>query len=458
VPALDFSNPQSLAAALNKRVTEQEWVKQQEGTGPFSLLRPAEAETLRARLTHGDVGEAEIALNTVAQAGNPDAITATLASEPMKAALNGMILTGDARRMQAAFVTLDRLWRTNPQQFEASFGEDIFNKLTVWQFNLAYRKPEEIADLLRKSQDPQFRTVREKLLKDFKEEAVKVSDRDILGHFSRSFLGFTYSAAQPPATPVQMQVFRGEFANIYASLRADGVDQTTATERAVKWVSQGWGVSSSNGNRLMRRPPEHYLPQVNGSHDWAHQEVRTELERVLGPQFSNVAGGLRRTNGTTYVDRVSDLPTLLNVPRVGLRQNWDYALVADPQTEGEIARMNRWKAENPGKAPPLGLTPSYQLFVFDKDKREINLWERGAENFAEQGPFNIGSAAALQRQTVRVPRFRWSEAAMRSAEIAWGSDRQEALSRSARADTAYSLFPTALTAGAVPFRPTNAPR
>ncbi|MBK8009608.1 MAG: hypothetical protein IPK23_15160 [Rhizobiales bacterium] len=50
----------------------------------------------------------------------------------------------------------------------------------------------------------------------------------------------------------------------------------------------------------------------------------------------------------------------------------------------------------------------------DKDKREINLWDRGAENLAEQGPFNIGSAAALQRQTVRVPRFRFSDSAIQS--------------------------------------------
>ena len=453
VPALDFENPQAVAAALQARVKEQEWVKLQQGTGPFSLLRPAEAETLRARLTHGDAAAAAATLTAITAAGNEEAVIATLASAPMKAALSGMILTGDSGRMQAAFSTLDRLWRTNPQQFEATFGEDIYKKLTVWQANLSYRKPEEIADLLRKAEDPQFKTVREKLLKDYTEEANKISDRDLLGNFSQKILGVTISAAQPATTPIQMGVFRKEFAGIYASLRADGVDQTTATDRAVKWASQAWGVSAANGNRLMRRPPEHYLPTIDGSHDWVHQEVRSEIERVLGPQFSGVAGGLRRTNGTTYVDRIADLPTLLNVPRVGVTQNWDYALVADPQTEGEIARFNQWKAANPGKTPPLALSPSYILMVFDKDKREINLWDRGAENLAEQGPFNIGSAAALQRQTVRVPRFRWSDTAMSRAEAQFGPDRQEAFDRQQRADAAYSLFPTVLTAGAVPIRP-----
>lgn len=448
VPVLDFSNPQALSAALRVRVNEQDWIKQQEGVGPFSLLRPAEAEALRAQLTHGDTAQAEAVLSVINQVANPEAVTATLASEPIKAALNGMILTGDTRRMTAAFTTLDRLWQSNPQQFEASFGKDTFNKLAIWQSNLSYRKPEEIAELLRRAEDPQYRTVREKLLTTYTEEANKLSESELLGHFSRRFLGITLSAAQPAASPVQMQVFRQEFAGIYATLRADGVDQTNATERAIKWVSQAWGVSPSNGNRLMRRPPENYLPQVNGSHGWAADEVRREIEAVLGPQFSPVVGGLKRQGGKTYLERPSELPGPSSMPSASLSQNWDYALVPDATTEGEIARLNRWKAANPGKTPPADLWPSYSLVVFDKEKREINLWDRGPNMATEAMPLS----APVQPRPTATPRFKWSDTALRAAETSWPEQRQQSLEKDRRKSIAREIFPAVLTAGAVPIR------
>lgn len=455
VAPLDFSNPDALSAGLRARVREQEWIKQQEGTGPFSLLRPAEAETLRGMLLQADGSQALNILSQVLKAGNEDAVTATLGSEPLKVALNGMIRSGETQRMSAAFSTLDQLWQRNPQQFEASFGKDTYNKLAVWQANLSYRKPDEIADMLRRAEDPQNKTAREKLLVTYAEEANKLSDTDLLSHFSKRLLGVTISAALPASTPMQMQVFRQEFAGIYATLRADGVDQTNATERAIKWVSRAWGVSAANENRLMRRPPENYLPQVNGTHAWVEREVRDEVQRVLGPQYSPVVGGLKRDKGQSFIERSSDLATLLTVPTVNAVRNWQYALVADPQTEGELSRFNQWKAQNPGKTPPADLWPSYSLVVFDNDKREINLLDRNAAALADNGPFNIGSSAALSKRPSGNPRFKWSDTAMRASERAWPEKRELALEKQTRRDSYLQLFPSVLSAGSVPIRPVS---
>jgi len=407
---LNVEDPAAIEKVLPQRVATARAIQSHNPTnGPVAALDTTEIERLGPVLTQGDPARAASLLGKLHQGTSPEMFAHTIAQPAFKSALEGMVRSGDTTRMGAAFSALDVAYRTNPQQFEATFGKALYTKMSVWQANLSYLPPDRIADLLRKADDPGTSKIRNDLVAGFRAEAMKLADSEVLDAFGTRFLGVTFRAAQPNAQPLQAGIFKAEFADLYSQLRADGVDHENALKRSVEWQGRVWGTSVTNDNRLMRRPPESWAPMIDGSHAWMKAEVEAELTRALGAQYPAVAAGLKLMKDTGALNPVVTA-AFTPIP------NYQYQLVADPTTEGEITRFNQWKAANPGKTPPADLWPSYQLFVVDKDKREINLWERGAENFAEQGPFNIGSAAALQRQTVRVPRFRFSDSAIRARE------------------------------------------
>jgi hypothetical protein len=64
---------------------------------------------------------------------SPENLKATMASEPMKEALSGMIRSRDPARMTAGFAALDRYWNMDSWGFKAAFGEATLNHLQAWQ-------------------------------------------------------------------------------------------------------------------------------------------------------------------------------------------------------------------------------------------------------------------------------------------------------------------------------------
>lgn len=402
---LDVASPDEITKALPQRVANARAIQSHNPThGPVPALDAAEIERLVPVLTQGDPQAAAAILERLHQGTTPEMFAQTVAQPAFKTALEGMVRSGDTTRMGAAFSALDVAYRTNPQQFEVTFGKALYSKMAVWQSNLSYLPPERIADILRKADDPATSKVRGEVVTQMRAEGMKLADADVLNAFGTNFLGITWSSAQPNVDPVQAGVFKAEFAELYAELRAGGVDQENALKRAVEWQSRVWGVSAANGNRLMRRPPEAYLPQVYGSHAWVKAEIETEIERVLGPQYTVAGRGLKAMQDAGVPNPLAAVAS--PIPK------WQYALVADPKTEGEIARFNQWKAANPGKTPPADLWPSYQLFVFDGEKREIDLWERGPDMTTEPMPL---SAPAQQRPRGQM-RFRWSDTATRARQ------------------------------------------
>jgi hypothetical protein len=397
---LDVANPEAVAKAMPQRVANAAAIRNHNPTnGPVSALDETEIERLAPMLVQGDAQKSAQILGALHRGTNAEMFAQTVAQPAFKTALEGMIRTGDATRMGAAFAALDVAMRQNPQQFEATFGAATYRQLAVWQSHVSYLPPEQMADLFRKRNDPAHERVRGEIVTQMRAEANKLSDGEIFDAFGTNILGLTFGAARANVNPIQAAKFRSEFADLYSELRADGVDHENALKRSVEWQGRVWGNSVTNDNRLMRRPPEQWAPQVNGSHSWLKAEVETEIERVLGPQFTAIGAGIKNAPGA--VGLLGQIATA--VP------NWQYSLVADPQTEGEIARFNQWKAANPGKTPPADFWPSYQLYVVDKDKRQLSLWrDLSTEAMPVSGP--------LQTQAPRQARFRWSDTAIRANE------------------------------------------
>lgn len=407
---LDVADPAAVEKALPQRVATAQAIRQYNpANGPVSALDEAEIDRLGPVLVNGDAGKAASILGALQRGTNAEMFAQTVSQPAFKTALEGMIKTGDTTRMGAAFSALDRAWQQNPAQFEATFGASTYKQLAAWQSHMSYMSQEQVADLFRKRNDPATAKARGDVVTQMRAEANKLSDSEIFNEFGTSVLGLTFGAARANANPIQAAVFRSEFADLYSELRADGVDHENALKRSVAWVGRVWGTSATNDNRLMRRPPESWAPQVNGSHAWLKSEVEGEITRVLGPQYPAAAAGIKLMQEGGSVN-----PLLKAVTPIA---NWQYSLVADPQTEGEIAKLNQWKAANPGKTPPPEMFPSYQLFVFDKDKRQIDLLADTFQKTMEQGPFNV--ATALRAPTAQA-RFRWTGAAI--VDSAEGND------------------------------------
>lgn len=411
---LDVSNPDEIAKALPQRVATARAIQSHNPTnGPVSALDATEIERLGAVLTQGNPQAAAAILGKLHQGTTQEMFAQTISQPGFKTALEGMVRSGDVTRMGAAFSALDVAYRVNPQQFDATFGKALYAKMAIWQSNLSYLPPERITEMLQRAEDPATAKARSEVIEEMKKEGMALADKDVLSAFGTQFLGITFNAAQPSADAMQARIFKNEFSNLYAELRASGVDKENALKRAVEWQGRVWGVSSTSDNRLMRRPPESWAPMVNGSHGWLKAEVEREIETVLGPQYTVLAAGLKATQQAGVQNVLNAIAT--PVP------NWQYALVSDPQTEGEISRFNQWKAANPGKTPPADLWPSYSLVVFDKDKREINLWDRGPNMATEAMPVS----APVQPRPTAAPRFKWSDTALREDERKFGATRDQ---------------------------------
>jgi hypothetical protein len=333
VHQIDTANPQAAAAEFAQRETKLKLLQGSDrGVGPASVLTGNEGETLKTALVQGDPGTAGALLAGMDQSLSPENLKATLASEPMKEALSGMIRSRDPARMTAGMATLDRLWRVDPWGFKATYGGATLDHLQAWQgLKDSFAAP-EIAERLNVSDDPSTLKARQDM-----RDAAKKELQGWFGHNAGDVAyqlgtGWWGTGRITGATPnVPFDGIKGgellhDFTATYTELRTFGVDADKAKELASKRLKSEWGPSPTAGNQIMKYPPEAYYKPVDGSHAWLAESLNDTVTAMKGPQVTIMGGGKTEFPTPSFDESA--------IPRV----NWKIqGFVSDAQTQAEIA-------------------------------------------------------------------------------------------------------------------------
>lgn len=328
IGALNPDNPQAFGAEIADRDKKAGQVEQHDpGHGPINVIAGPEADRIATALTNGKPENATALLGGIAQLSS-DNYRATMTAGPIKDAVIGMAGSSDPNRMAAGMTTMDRMWRTDPNAFKATYGETALTKLQAWQGLKDQFSSQEIAERLNKADDPTMIEARRKLgeaaEKELKTDPQGVANQ--MGSWMDRWVPFVN--AQVPADSLQAQQMSVQFTDTYRALRTYGVDADKAKELATKRLGTTWATSSVAGGQFMMHAPETvvnpqtgklYYPAVNGTQSWMSDQIHNDLEKVVGPQIT--------------VNPAADL-----FSGVGAVVNWRVrGLIPDAQTQGEIS-------------------------------------------------------------------------------------------------------------------------
>src|SRR5262249_14400606 len=131
VPApqqFDFGDPTRTDLTMADRVASQQFIRAYDKRGPFSVFEGVEGERAKQQLITGPATTSAAMLSNMARTLPNDVYAATMSSQPMQEALNGMIRTYDPAKQTAAFQTMEKLRRDDPLAF-AKFGDDARKSL-----------------------------------------------------------------------------------------------------------------------------------------------------------------------------------------------------------------------------------------------------------------------------------------------------------------------------------------
>jgi hypothetical protein len=197
----------------------------------------------------------------------------------VKGAFTAMTRSSDVGKVTFALSSMDKLEQLNPQAFARDMGEDALKKVVRYREQLAYRKPEEIVEELRRSEDPSRVAARKTMLEVGRKEAANVSDGDIADHFD---LGLFYAQPDMPSDPLTSAELRSEFDRLFTEEYAVTGNTEAAKSSALKLLGAVWGTTDVTGERqLMRHPPEKFYA-VNGlDNAWMGEQAASDLTPYL---------------------------------------------------------------------------------------------------------------------------------------------------------------------------------
>ncbi|MFI5012030.1 MAG: lysozyme [Hyphomicrobiales bacterium] len=356
-----------------------------------------------ANLLHGLVGQL-----------TPAELDALMQSKDMTGAILGLVRSGDVAKMSAAFAAMDALQRQNDLAFKKDFGESASKDLFLWQHKLAFETPEQIAKDIQRQNDPTRHAADEKMDKLAEAGPLKgLTGAAVLKKFSG---WFSPAGAPMSEAPAQMAMaLRDDYAMLFKDSFRDHGDATLADQYAMQELQKKWGVSPSNGGRLMSYPPERYYPQVAGSHDYLAKQLDADVVKLAGDQGIKLAAPLIPLGGYDIGTAVGG--TMASEDRTpaqfqaGQIARGDRVLVPDEKTQADIA--NR-------------LAPSYMVVVQAPDGFFHTLtMHDGVTPFRWHGD----SAAAQGEAVARATQARAGMQGERDTMAARAGERQEFIAR-----------------------------
>jgi len=347
-PMQAIAEPQSIGAAgpqeamqsvIGTRRASAFQISQRTGQDPASLLFPkGDVDQLTNALQKSDGPAADMLLRGLAGNLRPEEMAALAQNKDFSNAVAGLTRSGDPAKAGPAFSFLDKQWRENPEAFKKEYGEEMETRMQVFQDKIAWMPPDQAMKEMQRANDPgTARTIAanrddaDKFLKD-------VTSNQVLKQLGPGWLGgwvpFTGSGAPVSndanaSASAMLADYRSNVRDLYG----ESGDRGQAEAAALVRMQQKWGVSETNGGRVMAYPPEMHYPK----------DVTTGKQDYITQQLNQDVADAARAHGL-------DLGTQ------------PHALVSYPGTQEDIA--NRYP-------------PSYKVVVADKD---------GHWNLLEQSP------------------------------------------------------------------------
>jgi hypothetical protein len=267
-------------------------IQQRNGNpAPIKAVGDGEAPALATALTQGDPQTAAGLLGAMSKSLSPDNYRETLSSKPVADAISGMAFSRDPARMGTALTVMDQLWKQDPHKTEQAFGKDAIDRMQVWQGLRSSFSDAEIAQRFQEVDDPARAAAKKTLTETAQKETEKVTPDDVASKFRTGIWGLravTGGSANVPIDGLAANEMAADYKTVRTALRTYGVPADKADDLALKRMQQSWGPSPSNGNQVMKYPPERYYPDVGG-HAWITDAIQKEAEAVLGPQQSQYA-------------------------------------------------------------------------------------------------------------------------------------------------------------------------
>jgi hypothetical protein len=218
-PAVDFSKPETLDAALKAREQEQAWIRQQEGSVKPTLLRPAEER-----------------------------------------ALWGAIMSNDPAVFSPALVVAANLLDRDPHAFATAKNKEEIQKAAV-----AYRhytqdlamSPDQAAQRIFADRDPEFvAKTKARIKNEDIDNIVKknVTIHDVRGAFDESWWPGTPNIG---FTPEMRKEMFGHYVELFRDFYSQNGDIGKSKALAASQLKRNWGVTRVNGSDIvMPFPPE----------------------------------------------------------------------------------------------------------------------------------------------------------------------------------------------------------
>lgn len=412
-PAVDFAQPEMAGQIIALRVKQQAVIREEQNIGPFSVLRPAEVESMRGLLASGDAKATAGAFAALNQLPD-DVLAATLKDDKVKAGIAGAIHTTDPAKYNAVMSSLDAMYARDPIGFTTRFGSETWKSLADWQAKLRYLTPEQLAEERRKALDPQQAEQQKRNRTEGQALARKHSVDDVvaaIGTASGVTPGFiatnvTGSQGLPPVDQGTRDALMGDYETMFEERYAATRDKDVAHKQAGEYLRTKWGRSEVSGGRLMLRAPETVYPAINGDHKWMAPQLEAAITEQLGVG--------RATLGTNVLGGGVGMAGATPAPLPALKSNWDYVLVTDRKTETDALRYD--------KALPVAggnRAPSYQVMIRD-NRRQTPQWEplRDGQGRAFRFSFDPSQSQEAAREGFTATRAR--DAELRAARDARG--------------------------------------
>ena len=354
VPALDATQPQSIAPGLAARAVVASHVENISGD-KLPIIPAKDMGAVQSALQGPHGGEV---LTQISQGLRPEDMSKVLQEPAFRDSVTGMSRSGDPAKMNAAYSFMDARQQENPQQFDALF-KDGLKDLRAWQSSLSFYPPDVAAKRLMAQYDPQQAAALEQSRKVADEALKNVTPAQVVAKFNS---GIPYTpigtTAQPPASLMAGAAslsLKDDYAENYRDGFAATGDPKMADKFAMEKMALKYSVSPINGNRVTAYAPEAamnprtgqpFYPTVGGSYDWMKNQLDAEVGKALGYVKPE-------TDPTLTLAPEQASPGAVETPeqqRARIAYQAPRALMPDQKTEADIA---------------AGRPPSYPVILQD---------------------------------------------------------------------------------------------
>eukprot|EP00918_Siedleckia_nematoides_P041000 GHVU01089012.1.p1 GENE.GHVU01089012.1~~GHVU01089012.1.p1 ORF type:complete len:1028 (-),score=127.31 GHVU01089012.1:1524-4607(-) len=193
--------------------------------------------------------------------------------KPMFNALRGAVNGDDPEALASAMEFAGQMIQRQPNSINSQSGSsEVLTALDDYRFYSGLMGATAAAERMIENNLPENRARNRNLSDMAKETAKNLSSSDLVDHFSSLGVSIEMGSASQEAAIL------GEYDRLYRDAFVDTGDEALAKSRALGELSRVYGPNTVTGDdRLMRHPPQQYLPAVTGKPNWMQDQIVADV-------------------------------------------------------------------------------------------------------------------------------------------------------------------------------------